>query len=268
MYRLSSLGSLGQNVQERITLFFDGKPARSLSAVEFYILNEGEQIIRDIRLRFVFATDTRVLAVSAKEEQELPGGIPIEHNIEEPNIAVIKIPYLNAFVDHRQRVSLAILCDGKVRDVQVSGGGEDWSSQYQEHYLISAKARTKNQRIMIGGMCIFLVLILIIVGWAHRISGKPFFHIDDYRLFAFQLFLVFGMSLFFAWAQRQTRRLLRMEYSVSPLHEEIMKPSKASKMMEEVASINQSIPAQLEPPREFPESSGDTRERELRGHHT
>jgi hypothetical protein len=109
----------------RIGVTYDGKPVKRLAAASFDVTNAGLNPIKNIVLRLVFPAESVVLGALCENH---PRTVDRQNTAEwAGNGLTIKVPYLNPYEAHRDRIHILAMVDGETEGATVIGGGEGWS---------------------------------------------------------------------------------------------------------------------------------------------
>jgi hypothetical protein len=138
----------------RIGVTYDGKPVKRLAAAGFDVTNAGLNPIKDIVLRLVFPAESVVLGAQCENH---PRTVDRENTAEwAGNGLTVKIPYLNPYEAHRDRIHILATVDGETEGATVIGGGEGWSLAKRQ--LPSSGQLKLRQAVMLA---VFAATILI-----------------------------------------------------------------------------------------------------------
>jgi len=194
--RTTSLVRIKETVREKIAVSFNNEPVENLAQIETEIYNEGTRVIKDILLTFKYPKGTKVLDVPS---EVTPDDMKVEKVIEGRQVQV-KIPYLNPLRQHKHKVRLATVVDGKVENIKVTGGGEGWS--IRRIMLPSARRLT----FRLGVISVLWFAFLVLSFPYSRIIVQGVFGIDPMEISvrAFLAFLPFIFAIFavFVWGVR------------------------------------------------------------------
>lgn len=248
-YRTTSLVSVQKSVGQRIKVSLDDKVVRNLSLIEFTMFNSGDSIIKDINVKFKFHAKTQVLDLLARESRKMTDGFLVTHAIIEPNVVEVIVPYLNSFSEHRHKIALAILCDGNVEGVETIGGGVGWSTEYEEDFTSTNKAKKVSLRwLMLAGFISLTALTGTGVFEAY-INRQPI--IKSTAFAVFQAVCIVGVLLCFVRIHFISKRIKEMERGEFSFHEEITQSptiKRKKRQRKELQSLpSPSPPSQLSP---------------------
>ncbi len=121
---VTSLVRIAKSVRADIATTFKGSAVTNLSQVEFNIQNVGHDPIESVALIFTLPADTAILGHETGGPDGRTSGV-----LRGPAILEISLRYLNPYRDHREAVTLKIVCDGPVAGWTVAGSGRGWSTQ-------------------------------------------------------------------------------------------------------------------------------------------
>lgn len=164
----SSLTQIWPNVRAKITMAFAGNKIGELGQIDLDILNAGSKVIQNSQIELTLPQHTTILDVHAT-----PGSSSQAFTIDK-NSLLMKFDWLNPFHEHKQVVAVAVLVDGAIGPVTISGMGEGWSCRHEK---LQPRNNMRSRFVEFGMIALYMLVSVVYIRWAGRKFG-----IDGYEI--------------------------------------------------------------------------------------
>ena len=149
-----------KQLTEDVKILFRDEPIEKLYMITFRVRNIGAKTIKDILFDVTVEEPTEILSII---QASWPYGADFSSTYR-GNINTNRITYLKAFREHGDEAQFALLFDSKPTDLDVRGGGKDWSIAFLSSGLkdhIDETARQVRRWCSIVGLLSVLAVSLV-----------------------------------------------------------------------------------------------------------
>lgn len=140
--------------RKNVKVLFNGKRVEVLSNLKLEINNSGSEVVKDPEIIFEFPIETKILNYDL-----FPKIIGAKFETKN-NEFYLKLPFINSFKDHDQKLVLMFIVDGE-SSFKVNGIGPGWSTKV--NYLNSLNKKGKILKWFIYALLPYEIILLWIV---------------------------------------------------------------------------------------------------------
>ncbi len=149
----TSLVDINPRIRDKIKVTFNDKLIVNLTRFRAEIFSLGSDSTQNPTITITVPEETRILDVAVVSSTDgcEPSAQVGAHS------AVISVPYINPYRDHKHTLLLSIVADGSMEDAHASGGGEGWSLREAREKKFAKLLRLAIAAIFILFMVVYLM---------------------------------------------------------------------------------------------------------------